>query len=163
MISDSEIETTKKLLLDKLMRSDITNGFILDGYPRTVNQAMDLEQIMRELGKELNAVIYFSLPEQAAVERLTKRLQCPKCGRIYNLASVKPKRDGICDNCGSKLVTREDDEVETIRERFREYEDKTRPLLDYYRGKGLLYEIDVNDTVDENYKKMKKLLKTIML
>jgi adenylate kinase len=155
-------ERTKQLLLEKMQKTDISNGFILDGYPRTVNQAKDLERIMKELGKELNAVIYFSLPEDAAVERLTKRLQCPKCGKIYNLASVKPRVDGICDDCGSKLVTRADDEAETIRRRFREYEEKTKPVVDYYRSKGLLYEIDVNDTVDANYKKLKGVVEKIM-
>jgi adenylate kinase len=155
-------ERTKQLLLEKMQKADISNGFILDGYPRTVNQAKDLERIMKELGKELNAVIYFSLPEDAAVERLTKRLQCPKCGKIYNLASVKPRVDGICDDCGSKLVTRADDEAETIRRRFREYEEKTKPVVDYYRSKGLLYEIDVNDTVDANYKKLKGVVEKIM-
>lgn len=154
-------ERTKKLLLEKMKKTDISKGFILDGYPRTVNQAKDLEKIMQELGKELDAVIYFSLPEEAAVERLTKRLQCPKCGRIYNLASVKPKVAGICDNCGSKLVARKDDEAETIRTRFREYEEKTRPVVDYYRSKGMLYEIDVNGTVEENYRKLKDLIETI--
>lgn len=154
-------ERTKQLLLEKMKESDISNGFILDGYPRTVNQAHDLEKILEELGLELNAAIYFSLPEQVAVDRLTKRLQCPKCGRIYNLASVKPKQEGICDNCGTKLVAREDDEAETIRARFREYEEKTRAVVEYYKSKGLLYEIDVNGTVEENYRKLKDLIETI--
>ncbi|MCD6479075.1 MAG: nucleoside monophosphate kinase [Candidatus Diapherotrites archaeon] len=154
-------ERTKQLLLEKMRASNISNGFILDGYPRTVNQAKDLERIMQELGKELNAVIYFSLPERVAIERLTKRLQCPKCGKIYNLASVKPKRANICDDCGTKLVAREDDEAKAIRKRFREYEEKTKPVVDYYRNKGLLYEIDVNDTVEENYKKMKTLVESL--
>ena len=154
-------ERTKQLLLEKMRASDISKGFILDGYPRTVNQAHDLEEILKELGLKLNAVIYFSLPEQVAVDRLTKRLQCSKCGKIYNLASVKPKVDGICDECGGKLVTRADDKAETIRTRFREYEEKTRPVVDYYKGLGLLYEIDVNGTVEENYKKLKSLVETL--
>lgn len=154
-------ERTKQLLLEKIKASDISNGFILDGYPRTVNQAKDLEEILKELGLELNGVIYFSLPEDVAVERLTQRLQCPKCGKIYNLASVRPKVDNICDDCGAKLVARSDDEAESIRTRFREYEAKTKPVVEYYREQGLLYEIDVNDTVEANYKKLKDLVEKI--
>lgn len=155
-------ETTKQLLLEKMRKSDISKGFILDGYPRTVNQAKDLEKIMKELGRKLDAAIYFSLPEQVAVERLSKRLQCEKCGKIYNLESVKPKKDNICDDCGSKLIVRADDEAETIRTRFREYTEKTKPVVEYYKKKGLLHEIDVNASVEENYKKIKALVEKLI-
>jgi len=152
-------ETTKKLLMEKLKSTNIKNGFILDGYPRTTKQIHDLESILKELHVNLDLAIYFKLPENVAVERLSKRLYCPNCGKVYNLASVKPKKDGVCDECGKKLEIRPDDMPDAIRKRFREYESKTRPVVEYYKKKGLLKEIDVNDSVEANYKKLKDALK----
>ncbi|MEM4598522.1 MAG: nucleoside monophosphate kinase [Candidatus Diapherotrites archaeon] len=154
-------ENTKKLLLEKLKQSKIENGFILDGYPRTVKQAEDLGSILAELNAKLDLVVYFRLSESAAVERLSNRLYCPKCSKVYNLASVKPKKEGICDDCGSELKVRADDMPEAIIKRFREYEDKTKPLLQHYKKKGLLKEIDVDDEVDANYKKIKSVVEQV--
>ncbi|MCX8190268.1 MAG: nucleoside monophosphate kinase [Candidatus Diapherotrites archaeon] len=155
-------ENTKKLLLEKLKKSQIKNGFILDGYPRTIKQTSDLDNILAELNAKLDLVIYFRLSEKAAVERLSKRLYCPSCSKVYNLASVKPKNEGICDECGSKLDVRADDMPEAIIKRFREYENKTKPLLEHYQKKGILKEIDVDDEVENNYKKIKSVIELVM-
>ncbi|MEM4662621.1 MAG: nucleoside monophosphate kinase [Candidatus Diapherotrites archaeon] len=156
-------ENTKKLLLEKLKAANINNGFILDGYPRTIKQTEDLEDVLKEIHAKLLLVLYFKLPESSAVRRLSKRLYCPKCARVYNLASVKPKKDGFCDYCNVKLEIRPDDMPDAIIKRFREYENKTRPVVEHYKKMGLLKEVDVDDEVEANYKKIKKIIKEIKL
>jgi len=139
------IEIIKKHLSPK--------GVIFDGFPRNLSQAKALEKIM-----EIDKVIFLNCPEEIVIFRLTNRRICIKCNRVYNLISNPPKRDEICDVCGSKLIQREDDKPEVIRKRFRVYEEETKPLLSYYREKGILFEVDASGSIEEITKNLLKVL-----
>ena len=115
------------------------HGFILDGYPRTIEQAKALEKIAKS-----DAIVRLIVPEWIIVERLSNRRVCKKCGAIYNLKYLQPKRPGICDKCGGELFQREDDKPEVIRERLKVYEAQTRPLIEYYKDKLPILNIECN-------------------
>lgn len=121
----------------RLSRPDTERGFILDGFPRTITQARALDEITR-----LDAAVHLYIPMEEAVERLSNRYICPKCGRVYNLKFNPPKNDLRCDEDGTPLIRRADDEPEVIRRRYKIYYETFQPIIDYYRGKGLLIEID---------------------
>lgn len=135
-------EIVNQVVEERLKRSDCQNGFVFDGYPRTVPQAIALDEILSKMSKKLDAVIYLRISEQTVVERLTNRRLCPKCGRIYNMISMRPKNDELCDDCGVKLVIRDDDKEEVVRKRYRLYCEMTKPLVDYYQKRDLLIEVD---------------------
>jgi adenylate kinase len=125
-------EIINRMLACRIMRVDCRNGFMLDGYPRTVEQAEFLDELLAEKGLGHPIVIHLDVPCAALVARLTSRRTCPKCGRIYNLLHQPPKKAGICDVDGSELVTRKDDTEETARERLRTYDELTWPVLAHY-------------------------------
>ena len=123
-------EIVIEVLKDRISRPDSERGFILDGYPRTIEQAKALDKITK-----IDAIIRLVVPEWVIVERLSNRRTCRKCGAIYNVKYLKPKKPGICDKCGGELYQREDDKPEVVRERLRVYEAQTQPLIEYYKGK----------------------------
>jgi adenylate kinase len=123
---------------ERLAQSDATRGFILDGFPRTIGQAEALGQILKESAQELEAVVYFDVPEAELLRRLTGRRVCRQCGSTFHLVSAPPARAGVCDRCGGELYQREDDSEETVGRRLRVYAQQTAPLLDYYRDRALL-------------------------
>lgn len=123
-------KTVTDVLAKRIRKPNSKHGFILDGYPRTIEQAKALDTIAK-----IDAVILLIVPEWIIVERLSNRRVCKKCGAIYNLKYLKPKQLGICDNCGGELFQREDDKPEVIRERLRVYEAQTQPLIEYYKDK----------------------------
>jgi len=123
-------KTVTDVLAKRIRKPDSKHGFILDGYPRTIEQTKALDTIAK-----IDAVILLIVPEWIIVERLSNRRVCKKCGAIYNLKYLKPKQLGICDNCGGELFQREDDKPEVIRERLRVYEAQTQPLIEYYEDK----------------------------
>lgn len=127
----------------------LDDGFILDGFPRTLPQARGLDQTLEKLGLQLDAVILLSVPDEEIVRRLSARRICPNCKATYNLLTQPPKRDEICDQCGTPLVRRPDDEPETIRRRLEVYRAQTEPLIEYYREKGLLIEVDGVGSTEE--------------
>ena len=129
-----------KLLEERLKRYDCIRGFILDGFPRTLSQAEALDKIAT-----VNLVININVSDDIIVKRLSNRLVCKRCGAIYNRLTLKPKRDMICDVCGGELYTRDDDKPEVVRERLKVYRMKTKPLIEYYRRKGLLREVYCRD------------------
>ncbi len=133
---------TTAMVLQRLDEPDAREGFILDGYPRTVRQAKDLEDALAEQGRPLSAVLNFKISEAVAVKRLTSRLVCPNCKRSYNTEFKPPRVDGICDVCGHQLVNRSDDDEETILRRLEVYNRETRPLVLYFFERGLLRDID---------------------
>lgn len=135
-------EIVNKLVGERLSRRDCRNGFIFDGYPRTVQQALALDEMLKEMGQKLDAVLYLRVDEDVVVKRLTNRRICPRCGKIYNLLSMPPKEDELCDDCKIKLIQRDDDREEVVRNRFRVYNELTAPLIDYYKQKGILLELD---------------------
>jgi adenylate kinase len=130
------------MVLDRLDQPDAREGFILDGFPRTVPQAKALEDALAAAGRPLSAVLNFRISDEVAVKRLMGRLVCPNCGRVYNLATKPPRVPRICDVCGHQLESRSDDDEPTIRRRLDVYRRQTQPLVLYFWERGLLREID---------------------
>ena len=153
---DDEIVT--ELLKGKL--ANISGPFILDGYPRNVKQADTLENILKELNLTIDSVIYLNVDCDLAMKRALGRITCPKCKRTYNKynEATKPKIDNICDDCNIELVGRSDDNEESFKIRFNTYLNNTEPLLDYYKNLGKLVVIDKNDTPEEVYLEVKKVI-----
>jgi len=123
---------------ERLARPDAARGFILDGFPRTIGQAEALTQMLKELGQELEAVVYFDVAQPELLRRLTGRRVCRQCGSSFHVAFAPPARDGVCDRCGGELYQREDDSEATVANRLHVYARQTAPLLDYYRDRALL-------------------------
>ncbi len=156
------LKVVSEVIKDRLLRDDCLNGYILDGFPRSVEQANALKEIMDELDtfnlKEDALAVYFDIPTDVLVQRLVNRRSCPKCGTIYNLVSNPPKIMDYCDICDTKLVQRKDDNEETARLRFETYEKETAPLYDYFKQMGILKEIDANKPISEIWENLKSII-----
>jgi adenylate kinase len=126
------------LIAERLRKPDAANGFILDGFPRTIAQAEALDRLLKDLEQRLDAVVYFQVAEPELVRRLTGRRLCRQCQTAFHMVSAPPKREGVCDRCGGELYQRDDDSEATVRHRLQVYERQTAPLLDYYRDRDLL-------------------------
>ncbi len=144
------IEVVKK----RLSHPDTQKGFILDGFPRTIKQAEALDQFAK-----IDAAIHIYIDMEEAVRRLSNRYVCPKCGRSYNLLFNPPKNDLTCDDCGTKLIRRKDDEPEIIRKRYKIYYETFQPILEYYKAKNLLVEIDNTQGSTKGIPLLEKILK----
>ena len=138
-----------RMVAERFRQPDAANGFILDGFPRTIAQADGLAAMLRDLGQSLDGVIYFDVSEPELVRRLTGRRLCRQCQTPYHVVSAPPKREGVCDKCGGELYQRVDDSEATVRTRLQVYETQTAPLLDYYRRQGLLRTVSGEGTVDK--------------
>jgi len=163
-------DITIEILKERISRADCKNGFILDGYPRTIEQAEALDKISK-----IDVVIDLKIAEEVLIQKLSARRVCPKCEEIYNIAYIKgtydgveynmppmnPKKEGICDKCGGELIQRKDDTVEAIRERLEVYKEQTEPLIKYYRDRGLIKDVIVNDTPEIMVPKIMEILKEI--
>jgi len=136
------------IVKERLSKPDCERGFILDGFPRTVAQAEALDRILEEMGKRIDFVINIVVPDDEILKRLTGRRTCRKCGAMYHIIYNPPKKEGICDKCGGELYQREDDREETIKKRLEVYHSQTAPLVDYYKKKGVL--VDIDGTKDIN-------------
>jgi adenylate kinase len=136
-------------MVEKRLSGSDASSWILDGFPRTLPQAEALDRTLEEGGRPLSHVVFFSVPEQTLIRRLSGRLTCTGCGEIWNRFFKPTRQEGICDLCGSPLKTRDDDRPEAVQQRLQAYQEKTQPLLDYYRSRDLLVEIEADREPDD--------------
>ena len=146
------------MIREKVGESAYANGFILDGFPRTVPQAEELSKILDARGSRLDQAINFQVSREDVIRRLSGRRSCPKCQAVFHIEFAPPRRDGVCDRCGEALVQRSDDRKETIEARLKVYEEQTAPLISYYERKKLLSNLDGAGSVDVVYERLSKLL-----
>lgn len=139
-------ELTVKILLDRVAAQDCQNGYVLDGFPRTIPQAQVLEEALTKIGESIDYAIDVDVPDENIVKRMSGRRACLSCGGTYHLEFIPPKKEGICDTCGQELVLREDDKPETVLNRLTVYHNQTQPLIDFYANKNILKTVD--GTVD---------------
>ena len=147
------------IIADRIAEPDVKNGFILDGFPRTVAQAEALDALLAKRGEDLDAVIEMKVDDAALTERITGRFTCAKCGAGYHDVFQKPKVDGVCDRCGStEFKRRADDNAETVRSRLEAYHAQTAPLLPYYEARGILKSVDGMADIDDVTKQIERVL-----
>ena len=149
---------TNDMVADRLTHSDVANGFLLDGYPRNVEQAKFLGQTLENLNQKLDAVLEFQLPHSEIVQRLSGRRVCKSCGASFHVTLEKPKRDGICDKCQGELYQRDDDKEEVIKNRLDVYTKQTEPIISYYRAEDLLKSISAEGAIPEIFNKSLDIL-----
>ena len=135
-------ELTCDLVMDRIQQDDCVNGFVLDGFPRTIPQAEALDAALEKIGQHMDYAIDVDVPDDNIVNRMSGRRACLDCGATYHVVSLPPKTEGKCDHCGSDLVLREDDKPETVQKRLSVYHDQTQPLIDYYKNQGILKSVD---------------------
>jgi len=149
------------IVKERLSKPDAADGVLLDGFPRTVEQAEALDEVLRELGLKLDAVLSVDVDEEELVTRLTGRRVCSNCGTTYHIKFNPPKVRNICDHCGSELYQRSDDTVETVKERLDVYKKQTFPLIEYYKRKGLFQSIDGNQDIEQVFDIVSAYLKKL--
>ncbi|GFR35245.1 adenylate kinase [Thermobrachium celere] len=147
-------ELTVEIVKDRIKEDDCKNGFLLDGFPRTVAQADALNDVLNSLGTKLDHVININVDENNLIVRLTGRRVCPKCGASFHVAFNPPKVEGICDYCGAEVVQRADDSEETVKNRLSVYYKQTQPLIDYYTKNGLIRNINGEQEINEVFKEI---------
>ena len=154
-------DVTIDLVKDALVKPEFATGFILDGFPRTIVQAKALDDMLKDNGIKLAMALNIVASDDSIILRITGRRVCPHCGAPYHIEYIKPKVDNVCDICSTPLIQREDDNAETIKLRLKTYHKKSEPLVDYYRKKGLLVEIESTHGVDESWNKLQKVLDSL--
>ena len=152
-------DVTIGLVKERLSNPDCANGYLLDGFPRTLEQARALEEIGKEINRPVNHVLNIVVPESILVERISGRRVCKKCGAPFHIKTLQPKVEGVCDLCGGELYQRKDDNEETLKERLNEYHKSTEPLIKFYRDLDLLNDLDGDKPLDEILNKVNDVLK----
>ena len=153
-------EITYQLIEDRLGKEDCKNGYVIDGFPRNLEQAIKYDEILEHLGYDLGNVIYIAVDEKTLEKRITGRRICEECNAIFNINDKEstPKIESTCDYCGGHLYQRSDDNLEAFQTRLQTYKEKTEPIIDHYRKKNALKEVDGDDTVENVFKKIDKII-----
>jgi Adenylate kinase (EC 2.7.4.3) len=151
-------ELTVKILLDRVAQDDCKNGYVLDGFPRTIPQAEVLTAALEKMNDAVDFAIDVNVPDENIVNRMSGRRACLTCGATYHIVHIPPKQEGICDKCGSALVLRDDDKPETVLNRLKVYHDQTQPLIDYYTEKGILKTVDGTKDMQEVFEQIVSIL-----
>lgn len=151
-------ELTIEILLDRVAGDDCKDGYILDGFPRTIPQAQALTDVLSKNGDQIEYAIDVEVPDDNIIKRMSGRRTCPECGASYHIQYIPPKKEGICDNCGAALVQRDDDKPETVQNRLSVYHDQTQPLIDFYRGQNVLHEVDGTKEMNDVFADIVKIL-----
>jgi adenylate kinase len=151
-------EVIHDIILERFAQKDMENGILMDGYPRTLAQAEDLDTILASLGKKVDCVLNLELDEQVLIGRITGRRTCPNCKAIYHIQNMPPKVEGICDICGSQLVTRKDDTVESLRVRLDAYHESTKDVIGYYEKQGIVKNINADQSVEKVFEDITEAL-----
>lgn len=149
---------TIDIVKDTLSQEQCSNGFLLDGFPRTVVQAEALKRFLRDNEKNLDVALLIDVPQDFIIDRMTGRRVCPACGASYHVRFNPPLVEGKCDVCGNDIIQRKDDTEETVRERLQVYHNQTQPLIDYYKGEGLLKIVDGTKAINEVFESICKIL-----
>ena len=153
-------ELTVQLLLDRVANEDCKNGYVLDGFPRTIPQADVLDSELTKLGDKVDYAVNVDVPDENIVHRMSGRRACLKCGATYHIEHIPPKTEGICDKCGSELVLRDDDKPETVQNRLAVYHEQTQPLIEYYDKKNILKTVDGTKDMQEVFSDIVNILNT---
>ena len=151
-------ELTCDLVTDRIQKDDCSNGFILDGFPRTIPQAEALDKALKAMGQSMDYAINVDVADDNIIDRMSGRRACLKCGATYHIVAIPPKKEGICDACGSELVQRDDDKPETVQKRLDVYHEQTQPLIDYYTKKGIIKDVDGTQQMDDVFNAIVKIL-----
>ena len=153
-------DITYQLIEDRLKKDDCKKGFIIDGFPRNIDQAYQYDKILDKLGYEIGNVILINIDKKTLEKRITGRRLCEKCNAIYNIndENSSPKQESICDECGGKLYQRSDDNLEAFETRYETYLSKTEPIIKHYKDMGVLKEVDGNDTVENIFQSIDKII-----
>ena len=151
-------ELTVKILLDRVSQADCGNGYVLDGFPRTIPQAEVLENALKEINDHIDYAIDVNVPDEHIVRRMSGRRACLSCGATFHIVHVPPKAEGICDRCGKELILRDDDRPETVEKRLAVYHEQTQPLIDFYSVKGILRTVDGTVDMMDVFEEITKIL-----
>ena len=151
-------ELVVDLVVDRVNQEDCANGYVLDGFPRTIPQAEALDNALTKMGQAIDYAINVEVPDENIVNRMSGRRACVTCGATYHLVYAPTKEEGICDQCQGSLILREDDKPETVQKRLNVYHDQTQPLIDYYTAKGNLKEVDGTVDINDVFASIVKIL-----
>ncbi len=151
-------EVIHDIIVERLSQDDMEAGFLFDGYPRTGNQAEDLDSILKELNKKIDCVINLNIEDEELIKRITGRRLCPVCGEIFNIYYKAPEKEGICDRCGAELIQRKDDNLESLEVRLAEYHRNTQPVIAYYEKTGIVRHIDASQAVEDVFSDIREVL-----
>lgn len=152
-------ELVLELIVDRFDAPDCVDGYVLDGFPRTIPQAKALDEALDNKNDKIEFAIDVDVPDEVIISRMAGRRACLNCGRTYHVDTLRPKVEGSCDYCSTQLVLRDDDKPETVKKRLQVYHEQTQPLLDYYKEKGILYSVDGTGSIDNIYNEIMNVLK----
>ncbi|HKM00213.1 MAG TPA: adenylate kinase [Mobilitalea sp.] len=153
-------ELVVDLVIDRFKEPDCVNGYVIDGFPRTIPQAIELDEALLKKQDAIEYAIDVDVPDANIIRRMSGRRACTSCGATYHLTTIPPKKEGICDICGSEIVLREDDKPETVEKRLAVYHELTQPLIDYYQSKGILKSVNGSRDADEIFEEITKIVET---